>query len=103
MSIHWVAQGADANGTENRRVSRVVPEADTAYHAGVWNVNLTTVGIECRPEARDEDYAVVAALVREIRSRHGDLPLWPHKKFVATSCPGRWDLTRLDRLARQSA
>lgn len=99
-SAHYVAQGADANGTVRKRVSCIVDPDDTAYHAGNWPANLTTIGIECRPEARDVDYAVVAELVARLRSVYGDVPLYPHRHWTTTACPGRWDVERLDRLAR---
>lgn len=69
-------------------------------HAGDWDANLTSIGIECRPEATDADYATVAWLIAWLRARYGDHPLYPHKQFTQTTCPGRWDLARLDRLAR---
>lgn len=90
VSAHYVAEAG--------RVARLVPEKDVAWHAPGGNAN--GIGIECRPEATDADYATVAALVRDIRSRHGNIPLRPHKSFVSTACPGAWDLDRLDRLAR---
>lgn len=82
------------------KVHCIVSPADTAWHAGDWDANLTSIGIECRPEATVADYATVAWLVRWLRARYGNLPLLPHKAFTSTSCPGRWDLARLDREAR---
>lgn len=92
VSAHYVAEGG--------RVARLVPETKRAWHAGSDYGNDYGIGIECRPEATDADYATVAELVRDIRARRGDLPLRPHKAFKSTDCPGAWDLTRLDRLAR---
>ena len=83
------------------RVHCIVSPADTAWHAGYWDENLQSIGIECRPEATAADYATVAELVRWLRTRYGNLPLRPHKQFYSTDCPGRWDLSRLDRLARE--
>lgn len=82
------------------RVHCIVSPTDTAWHAGDWGENLQSIGIECRPEATAADYATVAELVRWLRTKYGNLPLRPHKQFYPTDCPGRWDLTRLDRLAR---
>ena len=82
------------------RVHCIVSPADTAWHAGDWDENLQSIGIECRPEATAADYATVAELVRWLRTKYGNLPLRPHKQFYSTDCPGRWDLSRLDRLAR---
>ena len=92
VSAHYVVEAG--------RRAQLVDEGNAAWHAGSAAGNATQVGIECNPLARDEDYAEVAALVAEIRSRRGDLPLHPHKLWVATACPGAWDLSRLDAMAR---
>lgn len=94
-SAHYVAEAG--------RVACIVDPDDAAWHAGSAVGNATSVGIECRPEATDADYETVAALVRDLRKTYGDLPLVPHKKWKATACPGRWDLERLDKLARKAA
>lgn len=97
-SAHFVATGT------GRRVACLVNLGDTAWHAGTsnpaTNPNPISIGIECDPRCRDEDYDVVAELIANIRSACGDLPLRGHKEFVATRCPGNWDLARLDKLAR---
>ena len=91
-SAHFVASAG--------RVNCLVSPPDVAWHAGVWEENIKSLGIECRPEATDEDYATVAELIRWLRAQYGDLPLHPHREFFNTSCPGVWDLARLDALAR---
>lgn len=91
VSAHYVAEAG--------RVARLVPEDRRAWHAGSDHGNDYGIGVECRPEATDEDYATVAALVRSIRSRRGPLPLRPHRAFTGTACPGVWDLERVDREA----
>ena len=97
-SAHFVATGT------GRRVACLVNLEDTAWHAGTsnpaTNPNPISIGIECDPRCRDEDYDVVAELIANIRSAYGDLPLKRHSDFVATRCPGNWDLARLDKLAR---
>lgn len=82
------------------RVTCLVSPADVAWHAGNWEENLKSIGIECHPEATDGDYREVASLVSWLRSQYGDLPLHPHREFHATACPGIWDLARIDREAR---
>lgn len=88
---------------EDGKVACLVAPAHAAWHSGSSKGNATSVGIECRPEATDGDYATVAELIRELRAVYGDIPLVPHSSWKATACPGKWDLARLDRLARSGA
>jgi hypothetical protein len=91
-SAHYVAQDG--------LVACIVSPDDCAFHAGNAEGNTFSVGIECRPEATDGDYATVAELIRNIRAIYGDVPLYPHNHWFATACPGDYDLPRLDSLAR---
>lgn len=97
-SAHFIATGT------GRRVACLVDLENTAWHAGTsnpaTNPNPISIGIECDPRCRDEDYDVVAELIANIRSAYGDLPLRGHREFAPTQCPGNWDLIRLDKLAR---
>lgn len=95
VSAHYVVSG--------RQVYRLVPESMAAWHARGGNSD--SIGIECDPRQQDETYETVAALIREIRARHGDIPLVRHRdvKGSSTTCPGTYDLARLDRLARGKA
>lgn len=95
VSAHYVVSGSS--------IYRLVPENRRAWHAAGGNDD--SIGIECDPRQQDSTYASVAALVREIRGRHGDLPLVRHRdvKGSSTACPGTYDLARLDRLARGGA
>lgn len=117
---HWGALGQTHDGVVNffvngpgetsahfvvsaGRVNCLVSPADAAWHSGSAVGNATSIGIECRPEASDGDYATVAELVAWLRSTYGkDLPLFPHRYYQSTACPGVWDLTRLDKLARKT-
>lgn len=92
-SAHYVATG---NG---RRVACIVAPQDAAWHSGSAWGNAKTIGIECDPRATDEDYDVVAELIADIRSAYGDVPIYWHKHFTATACPGKWDIERLDKLS----
>lgn len=92
-SAHYVATGTD------RKVACIVSPSDTAWHAGTAWGNARTIGIECDPRARDEDYDVVAELVADIRDAYGDVPIYWHSYFVATACPGAWNPERLDALS----
>jgi len=88
---------------EDGRVACIVAPGRRAWHSGNNVGNDTSIGIECRPEATDGDYATVAELVRNLRAVYGDLPLKRHSDWKNTACPGAWDLARIDRLARSSA
>jgi murein L,D-transpeptidase YcbB/YkuD len=92
VSAHYVVSGSS--------IHQLVPENRKAWHAAGGNDD--SIGIECDPRQQDSTYASVAALIREIRRRHGDLPLVRHRdvKGSFTECPGTYDLARLDRLAR---
>lgn len=81
-------------------VACIVSPLDAAWHAGNAQGNAQTIGIECRPEATDGDYATIAELIRYLRSQYGDIPLYRHADWTSTACPGDYDLVRLDKLAR---
>lgn len=83
------------------RVNCLVSPPDVSWAMGTWAANLQAVTIELRPEASDADYQTAAELIAWIRAEYGaDLPLRPHRAYYNTSCPGIWDLDRLDRMAR---
>lgn len=94
-SAHYVASAG--------RVTCIVDPDDTAWHAGNWSRNLTTIGIECRPEMSDADIQTVAELISDLRAAYGWLPLLGHRDIIATTCPGRWypTLTSLSMRADQ--
>lgn len=86
---------------ESGRVAIIVNHGDAAWHAGNSTGNRTTIGLELRPEATGGDYETAAERIADIRAYYKrDLPLVPHKYWKNTACPGRWDLDRLDRMAR---
>lgn len=92
VSAHYVVSGS--------QIYQLVPENRRAWHARGGNGD--SIGIELDPRQQDATYSSAAALIREIRGRHGDLPLVRHRdvKGSNTACPGAYDLARLDRLAR---
>ena len=91
-SAHYVVEAG--------KVACIVDPDRRAWHAGSSKGNHESIGIECRPEATEGDYATVAALVADLRAVYGDLPLKPHRAWTSTACPGVWDLGKIDRLAR---
>jgi N-acetylmuramoyl-L-alanine amidase CwlA len=92
-SAHFVASAG--------RINCLVSPPDAAWHCP--GKNATHIGIECRPEATDADYATVAELVSTLRAQYGPLPLSMHRDWYNTACPGVWDLARIDQLAGQAA
>lgn len=85
------------------RITQICHDYDTAYHAGNWQINLRSIGIECRPEASEDDVRTVAELVRRIRSEWGNLPLTVHSDYYPTACPGRYHdlIDRINHLAQE--
>ncbi|HEV8671395.1 MAG TPA: N-acetylmuramoyl-L-alanine amidase [Candidatus Limnocylindria bacterium] len=99
LSAHYVI-GQDG------RIAQLVSEDDTAYHAGMYAVNLRSIGIEheAGPAMPPSDalYAASALLHRGIASRHGlaleaGTTVLPHHAIVPTECPGTLDLDRIVR------
>lgn len=85
------------------RITQICHDYDTAYHAGNWQINLRSIGIECRPEATEDDVRTVAELVRRIRSEWGPLPLSVHSDYYPTACPGRYHnlIDRINQLSQE--
>lgn len=92
-SAHYVASGT------GRQVACIVAPGDVAWHSGNATGNAITIGIECDPRCRDEDYDVIAELVADIRSAYGDVPIYSHNMWTSTSCPGNYDIDRIDKLS----
>ena len=87
---------------ESGKVACIVDPENRAWHAGTGG-NPRGIGIECRPECTQGDLETVAELIADLRKTYGNLPLYPHKKFMATACPGRYEakLGWLDQSAQQ--
>ena len=87
------------------QVHQYVRESDTAYHAGNWNANITSIGIEHEggptSPITESVYQTSAELIAQIWSRYGrELPLRKHNEFNATQCPGTLDINKLTEMAR---
>jgi N-acetyl-anhydromuramyl-L-alanine amidase AmpD len=101
LSAHYVI-GQDG------RIAQLVSEDDTAYHAGKYEVNLRSIGIEheAGPAMAPTDalYTASARLHRDVADRHGlaldvGRTVLPHHAIVPTECPGTLDLDRIVREA----
>lgn len=93
-SAHFVVQ--------DKLVACIVSPDDCAWHSGHPQGNSHTIGIECRPEATEGDYASTAELIAFLWGIYGIIPLYPHSYWVATDCPGAYDLSRLQSLAKDA-
>lgn len=93
VSAHEVVTGT------GKRDATMVNYRDAAWHAGSSVGNATTVGIEADPRCRNEDYDTVAEVIADIWVAYGKLPLYPHKHWKSTACPGNYDMGRLQREA----
>ena len=96
VSAHDVITGTGS------RVAVIVNYSDAAWHAGSATGNATSLGFECDPRCRDEDYEAVAQDVAETWRYYGhEIPLRPHNSWSTTQCPGHYDLNRITARARQ--
>ena len=79
------------------RVTQLVGLADTAFHAGVYDINARSIGSECRPEMDDATLDRVRDLVQKLNGCFGPLWLEPHQAFSSTGCPGAY-MSRIPEL-----
>ena len=85
----------DANG----RIGQLVHDRDTAWHAGNWNANLESIGIEhadistspwkISDKTLDNGAHLVAAICRfyKLGRPQWGVNVFPHSHFQATACP----------------
>lgn len=122
--IHWIATGTIDSattyfnrptattsahyGVEDNRIVQWCKEDSTAYHAGNFQVNLESIGIEhsATPDRllSEQSYKTSAQLIRDICTRY-NIPLdrqhiIKHSEVKATQCPGTIDLDKLINLAK---
>ena len=64
---------------------------------GISDVNSYTIGIECRPECTDGDVETLCQLIADLWVEYGKVPVYGHKDFMPTACPGRY-YDRLDAI-----
>ena len=94
-SAHYVVEGG--------RVACVVSPHDTSWHAGNWDMNQKSIGIECSPYQTDADYETAGEFVADLWLEWGKLPLYRHKDVSdsPTACPGTWNLNRIQEIAER--
>lgn len=97
--VRWL-RGA-AGGVNNRNssahyvvsaglVTQLADDSVATWHAGNTRGNGDTIGIECRPEMSDGDYATLVQLCADLEEKHGSLKYYGHKDWKNTACPGKW-------------
>lgn len=93
MSYHYAI--------DKNEVHHYVDTANTAWHAGVFDINQRSIGIciVAGPNYPyvDQDYETTAQLIAEMFRKHGRMQIKGHKDFKATECPGNLDLSRIQR------
>ncbi|WGH21370.1 endolysin [Arthrobacter phage Emotion] len=114
---HWGATGQSHSGVVNYLCRKggntsahyvisgnlatcIVDPDHAAWHAGSAKGNARSIGLELRPEASAADYAGAAEVIADLRAVYGNVPLVPHRHWFATACPGKWDLAKLDKMAK---
>ena len=96
----WQTREASAHyQVADGRITQLVWDADTAWHSGNWNANLTSIGIEhadCQTSpwrisdaTLDNGAHLVAALCRyyKLGAPQWGVNVFPHKRFSSTECP----------------
>lgn len=110
----WQTRPASAHYQveSNGRIGQLVWDKDTAWHAGNWQENCRSIGIEHanRKDGTISDACLengahlVAALCRLYglgRPQWG-VNVFPHKHFVSTSCPGQIYGSQKDRYIQRA-
>lgn len=94
VSAHYVISAG--------RVAQIIDEKDSSWANGNRVANFESITIECDPNDVEGTLPVLAALLRDIRSRHGDIPNYPHSHWTSTLCCGDYEphLDAVDDLAR---
>ena len=85
-------------------VTQIVDESAVAWANGNRKANHHDISLELcpDPDRMTETMTTAAALIKDIRSRHGDLSLHGHRDWYATECPGAYykHLPEIDAMAR---
>lgn len=77
-----VAPGLRAWHVRNNDFQRVMP--------GIYDVNSHSIGIECNPRCSDGDIETLCQLLADLWIDYGRKPIYAHRDFMATECPGTY-------------
>lgn len=97
----WQTREASAHyqAAADGRITQLVWDTDTAWHAGDWNANLTSIGVEhadisadpwmLSEATLDNGAHLVAALCKHygLGRPQWRVNVFPHSDFTSTSCP----------------
>ena len=98
VSAHYLV------GQTRGRIAQLVKDEDTAFHAGEWQANLRSIGIEAETSPSlaptDDLYANLADLYRYLSQKYGfqlvdGVTVRPHHQIVPTQCPGIISIPRI--------
>lgn len=104
VSAHYLV------GQKRGQILQLVRDTDTAFHAGAWDFNVRSIGIEAEASPTmpptDDLYANLTELYQHLRDTHGltlddGMTVLPHRAIVATQCPGTIDIPRIIRQAQE--
>ncbi|WHH59183.1 peptidoglycan recognition family protein [Petroclostridium sp. X23] len=100
IGYHYVVESV-ANGY------KIIPgraENDDAAHCigqNTQSIGICLVGNFLEQEPPEAQIQTLVYLIKDIYSRYGKLPIYGHKDFYATSCPGKINLERVKKLVEQ--
>lgn len=98
-------------GISDNTVYQWVETDNTAYHAGNWEVNTESIGIEhdatTVKKTTEATYETSSSLIAELSNKY-NIPLDTehvvgHKTITATQCPGTIDIEKLISMAKVKA
>ena len=88
IGYHYVIEKIDGVYT----ILKGRPEIEDGAHCYGQNeesIGICVVGNFEVDQVPEEAYIKLAELIKDIRRRHGELPIHGHKEFYNTSCPGK--------------
>lgn len=122
--IHWIGAGSVTSTINwfnnpnsqvsahylvgNNKVYQFVNELDTSWHAGNWDMNKRSIGIEhdAKPgkDLSEENYRLSGELIRDICQRW-NIPInrehiIGHQDVKPTQCPGTIDIAKIISIAK---
>lgn len=77
-----IAPGLRAWHVRSNDFQRVMP--------GIYDINSHSIGIECNPRMTDGDIETLCQLHADLWIDYGKVPIYGHRDFMATQCPGTY-------------